>query len=106
MKTTPTETGRLRGRSRGVLTAFVVAAALGLAAAPVLADNDDNRGHDNGHGKKHHGPPPQARNEYRGPEYRSYNYYEGGRYYAAPPPVVYAPVAPPALEFVFPLTFR
>ena len=86
----------------GFIVALVLAAAIGLAAGPVLADNDHgNRGRNDQHGRSY------GRNDHRDyGGYRAYDYYGGNRYVYAPPPVIYTPYAPPAIDFVFPINIR
>lgn len=106
------DTTRITKCRRTYLTALV---ALGLASVfaasfttPAKADDDhyyEHRHHDHGH---HYGYGRDYDNDRyeRRPAYRSYDYEDRDYYSYGPPPVVYAPYPPPAVEFVFPLRFH
>jgi hypothetical protein len=82
-----------------VLGLAVAACALGTAAAPARADNDDWR-HGRGHERWER---DRVRHER---EWRDEGRREHGYVYA-PPPVYYAPPpVAPSLNFVFPLSIR
>jgi hypothetical protein len=101
MKTHTSRTNRPRRNRHRVIAALTLAAALGLAAGPALADNDHgNRGRN----EAHHAAPTRV--AHHGGGYRAYDYYGGRGYSYAPPVVVYAPYAPPAIDFVFPFHIR
>jgi hypothetical protein len=102
MKSSLTESSRLRRNRRGLLGTLVIATVIGLVAGPALADDnrDRDRGHDQHRDREvHRGPPPRMHEDYRA-------YDNNGGYVYAPPAVVYAPYAPPALDFVFPIEIR
>jgi len=88
---------------RAVMAALVVASVLGLAAGPALADERE-RARDEQQARDNHRDNDRGDRDHN--EYRAYEYDGGPRYAYAPPPVVYTPYAPPALEFVFPLDIR
>jgi hypothetical protein len=86
------------------MAAVTLAAVIGLAAGPVLADNDDwNRGRNDHHGKSYD-RDRDSHGGYSG--YRAYDYYGSRGYVYAPPAVVYAPYSPPSIDFVFPIHIR
>lgn len=97
LKKRVTGIGRVAGR---VAAALVLAATIGGAAArPALADDDDRWEHGH-HWREHERHEAHERWEHRG---YYYNPYERGVYIYGPPPVVYEPAPPPAIQFVFPL---
>lgn len=96
MKNLMSRRHRTRRNGSALIAALALAAVIGLAAGPVLADND-HRGRDDQHRSNDH-------RDYGGS--RAYDYNGGPGYVYAPPAVVYAPYAPPAIDFVFPVTIR
>lgn len=97
--------GRSNGfhrNSRAFIAALTLAAVIGLSAGPVLADNDNgNRGRND---QRRAANNRDQHRDYGG--YRAYDYHGGPAYAYAPPAVVYAPYAPPAIDFVFPINIR
>ena len=75
-----------------ILMAIIFASVIGgLSAGPALGDNDHRRGrHDNRRWQEHRG-----REVYRPYRYRPEPIY-------APPPVIYAPLPSPGINFFFP----
>ena len=81
-----------------ILMALIFASVIGgLSAGPALADNDHR-----GKGPKQQGRHDNRRwQEHRGREvYRPYRYQPEPIY--APPPVIYAPLPSPGINFFFP----
>jgi hypothetical protein len=90
-----------------ILAAVLVLGAVALTVPPAQAEFFPNQ---HGRGDAHRAPerrPPPRRPDYdrnhRRYESRPYDRFHGGYGYG-PPPVIYAPPAPPALQFLFPLT--
>ena len=74
----------------------------GIAASPALADHDDHR---HGHGHWRH--ERRDRGWYGHGHGRYFSpWYGPDVYYAPPPPVIYAPLPRPGINFVFPLHIR
>lgn len=94
MKNLMSRSNRTHGNSYAFIAALALAAMIGLAAGPALANNDN------------HGRNDQHRDHRAYGGYRAYNYNGGPGYGYAPPAVVYAPYAPPAIDFVFPIHIR
>ncbi len=90
---------RSHKNSHALVAALALAAVIGLASGPVLADND-HRGRDD----QHRSYDRDDHHNYGGS--RAYDYYGSRGYVYAPPAVVYAPYAPPAIDFVFPIHIR
>ena len=102
MNVTATPTGKKRRRIGAIAISATLAAAIGgLAAMPARADDDDR-----GRNVQHH----ERHDRGRHPAHRTYRHdyrYEQPSYVYAPPPVYYAPPPrQPAIDFIFPLTFR
>jgi hypothetical protein len=94
---------QIRSPGGGIALTLGLVALLGAAyAAPARADDDRGRDQQqpahNDRDRGDHRAPGRARPAYG---------YVQPAYVYAPPPVYYdAPVAPPVLDFVFPLSFR
>lgn len=104
MKAATPRSSRIRPPIGGIaLTLGLVALLGGAYAAPARADDD--RGHDQ-HQQPAHNDRDRGDHRAQGRVQPAYGYVQPAYVYA-PPPVYYdAPVAPPVLDFVFPLSFR
>lgn len=102
---------RSRQATRRTTRAIILALGIGavfatMSALPARADDDHgNRGHHYGHDNKYGYGHGYGHDRYVQQRhiYRTYDDGDRERYSYGPPPVVYAPYAPPALEFVFPV---
>lgn len=102
MKNLMSRSSGFRRNSHVLAAALTLAAVIGLSAGPALADKDNgNRGRNDQHGRSN---DRDEHRDYGG--YRAYDYHGGPGYAYAPPAVVYAPYAPPAIDFVFPIHIR
>jgi len=97
MKNIVDRSGGIRRHGQALVAGLVLATMVGVTAGPAFAADRDR-------GRAVHRSISRTRDHQRG--YRAYNYNNGPGYDYAPPPVVYAPYAPPALDFVFPIDIR